>query len=157
LGFLTAITTTVTVNADNLYYGKNLRVSLATTTPGPDLVVLGTMTGLTVVDNISFHTTISNNVAALLNHAALVMTALTVTGNQVYSVNTDTATGGLLALTTATTGSGIIAHNRLRALDVAAAIVVTAGAVQYGMFDNLYTGETTLLSGFVLPAIGTDA
>jgi len=25
------------------------------------------------------------------------------------------------------------------------------------MFDNLYTGETTLLSGFVLPAIATDA
>jgi hypothetical protein len=34
--------------------------------------------------------------------------------------------------------------------------VVTAAAVQYGMFDNLYTGEATLASGFVLPAIGTD-
>ena len=47
-------------------------------------------------------------------------------------------------------------HNRIRALDVAAAIVVTAAAVQYGCFDNLYTGETTSASGFVLPAIGSD-
>ena len=157
LGFLAAVTTTVTVNADNLYYGKNERVSLATTTPGPDLMIVGTMTGLTVVNNKSFHTTISNNVAALVNHAALVMTAAVITGNLVYSVNTDTATGAILVLTTATTGSGVIAHNRIRALDVAAAILVTATAVQYGMFDNLYTGETTLLSGFVLPAIATDA
>ena len=51
----------------------------------------------------------------------------------------------------------MIIGNRVRALDVAAAIVVTAAAVQYGMFDNLYTGETTQLSGFVLPAIATDA
>lgn len=157
LGFLTAITTTVTVNADNLYYGRNTRVSLATTTPGADLMIKGTMTGLTVVDNYSYHLTISNNTAALVNHAALVMTAALIRGNYVYSVNTDTATGAILVLTTATTGSGIIAHNRVRALDVAAAILVTATAVQYGMFDNLYTGETSLASGFVLPAIATDA
>jgi hypothetical protein len=48
-------------------------------------------------------------------------------------------------------------NNTIRALDVAAAIVVTAAAVQYGMFNNLYIGDGTMNSGFVLPAIGTDA
>ena len=156
LGFLTAVTTTVAVNADNLYYGKNRRVSLATTSPGPDVVIAGTMTGLTVVDNVTFHTTISNNVAALVEHGALVMTAATIARNQVYSVNTDTATGALLVKTTAITGSGVVANNYMRALDIAAAIVVTVTAVQYGEFNNLYTGDTNA-SGFVLPAIATDA
>lgn len=156
LGFLTAVTTTVTVNADNLYYARNRRVSLATTTPGPDVVIAGTMTGLRVLDNQSFHTTISNNVAALVEHGALVMTAAEIRGNKVYSVNTDTATGALLVKTSATTGSGIVADNYMRALDIAAAIVITANAVQYGEFNNLYTGDTNA-SGFVLPAIATDA
>ena len=72
-------------------------------------------------------------------------------------MNTDTATGGILINTSAITGSGIVSGNRVRALDVAAAILVTATQIKYGMFDNLYTGEVTQLSGFVLPAIGTDA
>lgn len=156
-GFLSIVTTTVSVNADGLRYTNNNRKSDATTSPGPDLVIAGTMSRLKVNYNKSLHTVASNNVAALIEHGALVMTDAEVIGNLVHSVNTDTATGAILVKTTATTGSGIVAHNRIKALDVAAAIVVTAAAVQYGMFDNLYTGETTLLSGFVLPAIATDA
>jgi len=157
LDFLSIVTTTVSVNADNLYYANNKRVSIGTTSPGPDLVIAGTMSGLTVLDNDTFHLVASNNVAALVEHGALVMTALRVEGNRVFSVNTDTATGAILVNTSAITGSGIIAHNRIRALDVAAAIVVTATAVQYGLFDNLYIGDGTSNSGFVLPAIGSDA
>ena len=157
LGFLTPVTTTVTVNADHLNFNNNRVYSIATTTPGPAVVVKGTMTGLTVNDNRIIHTVASNNISALVEHGALVMTDLEVLRNRVYSINTDTATGAILVKTTATTGSGIIAHNRIRALDEAAAIVVTVAAVQYGMFDNLYTGETTLASGFVLPAIAADA
>lgn len=157
LGFLSIVTTTVTVNADGFTYTNNRRKSDATTSPGPDIVIAGTMARLKVNGNKSIHTVASNNVAALIEHGALVMTDAEVIGNLIYSVNTDTATGAILVKTTATTGSGIIAHNRIRALDVAAAILVTATAVQYGMFDNLYTGETTLASGFVLPAIATDA
>lgn len=157
LGFLSIITTTVSVNSDNLTFTNNRRISLATTTPGPDIVVANTMTGLTVVGNQSYHTTISNNVAALIAHGALVMTAAFIANNDVYSVNTDTATGGVLVTTSATTGSGIIKGNRVRALDVAAEIMVTATAVQYGMFDNLYIGDGTYNSGFVSPAIGSTA
>jgi len=157
LGFLSIVTTTVTVNADRLAYTNNSRISIATTSPGPDMVVAGTMAGLRLTDNRSTHLVASNNVAALLNHGALVMTDLQVYRNMVFSVNTDTATGALLVVTSAITGSGMIAHNRMRALDIAAAIVVTATAVQYGLFDNLYIGDGTYNSGFVLPAIGSDA
>lgn len=157
LGFLSIITTTVSVNADGLLYAGNRRISAATTTPGPDIVIAGTIDRVTVWGNTSFHSTISNNVAALIEHGALVVTNLLCAYNYVYSVNTDTATGAILVKTTAITGSGLIMHNRIRALDVAGAIVIPAVAVQYGAFDNLYIGDGTQVSGFVLPAIGADS
>ena len=157
LGFLSAIKTTVTVNADFLTFSNNYIKSDATTKSVAPIVILGTMTGLTAVGNYVVQTVAQNNVSQFISHAALVMSALLVKDNIIYSVNTDTATGGALLTTSATTGSGLIIGNRIRALDTAGAILVTAAAVQYGMFDNLYTGETTLLSGFVLPAIATDA
>jgi hypothetical protein len=91
--------------------------------------------------NKTVHTVASNNVAALIEHGALVMTNLECVGNYVYSVNTDTATGAILVKTTATTGSGIIAHNRVRALDVRRDHRSCRCGVQYGMFDNLYIGD----------------
>lgn len=157
LNFLSAVKTTVTVNADWLEISNCYIKSDATTKSVAPIVILGTMTGLTVKDNFVVQTVAQNNVSQLVSHADLVMTALRVERNKVYCVNTDTATGAVLVSTTATTGSGIIQDNVIRALDVAAAILVTATAVQYGMFNNLYTGETSLLSGFVLPAIATDA
>jgi hypothetical protein len=155
LGFLSIITTTVSVNADGLAFTNNEVQSDATTTPGPAIVIAGTMDRLTVSDNFVTHSTISNNVAALIAHGALVVTHLLCERNRVYSVNTDTATGGILLTTSATTGSGIIAHNRIRTLDVAAAILVTAAAVQYGLFDNLHTGDGNE-SGLLLPVAATN-
>ena len=157
LGFLSIITTTVSVNSDGLTVTNNTVQSDATTSPGPMIVIANTLDRLTVTGNYVVHTVASNNVAALIAHGALVVTHAMIAWNYIYSINTDTATGGILLTTSATTGSGMIMHNRIRALDVAAAILVTATAVQYGMFDNLYIGETTQASGFVLPAIGTDA
>lgn len=156
LGFLSIVTTTVSVNSDNLTYTNNRRISLATTTPGADIVVLNTMTGLTVRWNQSFHTTVSNNTAALISHAALVMTAAEITDNDVYSVNTDTSTGAILILTTATTGSGIVKNNVVRTLDTAAAILVPVVAVQYAMVNNMHVDGATFTSGYLLPAIGAD-
>jgi hypothetical protein len=157
LNFLSIVTTTVSVNSDYLTFTNNRVKSDGTTTPGPTLVIANTMTGLTVVGNNITHTVATNNISALVEHGALVMSQAYIAWNYVWSVNTDTATGAILVKTTATTGSGIIAHNRIRALDVAAAIVVTAAAVQYGLIDNLYIGDGTANSAFVLPAIGTDA
>ena len=113
------------------------------------------MTGLTLADNVVVQTVAQNNVSQFLSHAALVMTAALITGNKIYSVNTDSATGAFLVTTSATTGSGIIQNNVVRGLDVASALMITAAAVQYGLFNNLYIGDVGF-SGFVLPAIGTD-
>jgi len=155
LNFLAVVTTTVSTNSDFLYIGKNRVHSIATTRAVAPFVILNTMTGLTVVDNRVTCSVAHNNVSQLVSHAALVMTDLLVKGNYVYCVNTDTATGAVLLTTSATTGSGMIAHNRIYALDVAAEVLVTATAVQYGMFDNLYIGDGTYNSGFVSPAIGS--
>ena len=157
LGFLSAVTTTVTVNADFLTIKDCYIKSDATTKSVAPIVVLGTMTGLTLKGNTVVQTVAQNNVSQFLSHAALVMTAALIEDNKVYSVNTDTATGGALITTSATTGSGIVRNNVVRALDIAAAIMVTANAVQYGLFNNLYVGDGTSVSGFVLPAIGSDA
>lgn len=156
LGFLSIVTTTVSLNSDGLTYTNNIRKSDATTTPGPDVVIANTMSRPKINYNKTVHTVASNNVAALVEHGALVMTDLECIGNYVYSVNTDTATGAILLKTTATTGSGIIAHNRVRALDTAAVILVPVAAVQYGMFDNLFCDSGTFTSGYILPAIGAD-
>jgi len=157
LGFLSFVTTTVSVNADHLHILNNRIHQISTTNTVAPIVILGTMTGLTVNDNRVVSSVAHNNVSRLISHAALVMTDLEVMRNRIFSVNTDTATGAALLTTTAITGSGIIADNVVRALDVAAAIMVTATAVQYGLFNNLYIGDGTSNSGFVLPAIGSDA
>jgi hypothetical protein len=157
LGFLSAVKTTVSTNSDFLTISGCYIKSDATTKSTAPIVILNTMTGLTVKDNYVVQTVAQNNVSQLVSHAALVMTAAQILRNKVYSVNTDTATGAVLVSTTAITGSGIIQDNTVRALDVASAIMVTANAVQYGLFNNLYIGDGTSNSGFVLPAIGSDA
>lgn len=156
LGFLSIITTTVSVNCDGLQFTNNVVQSDATTTPGPTIVVANTLDRLTILGNVITHSTISNNVSALLAHAALVVTHLNMGYNTVYSVNTDTATGGLLITTSATTGSGMVYNNYAAALDTAAAILFTATAVQYGYFNNYYAHRGNTTSGYLLPAAGTD-
>jgi hypothetical protein len=155
LGFLSVVKTTVSVNSDFLQVSNCFIKSDATTKSVAPIVVLNTMTGLTLTDNVVVQTVAQNNVSQFLSHAALVMTAALITGNKVYSVNTDSATGAFLVTTSATTGSGIIQNNVVRGLDVAGALMITAAAVQYGLFNNLYIGDVGF-SGFVLPAIGTD-
>ena len=155
LGFLSAVKTTVSVNSDFLQVSNCFIKSDATTKSVAPIVVLNTMTGLTLADNVVVQTVAQNNVSQFLSHAALVMTAALITGNKIYSVNTDSATGAFLVTTSATTGSGIIQNNVVRGLDVAGALMITAAAVQYGLFNNLYIGDVGF-SGFVLPAIGTD-
>ena len=155
LGFLSAVKTTVSTNSDFLQVSNCFIKSDATTKSVAPIVVLNTMTGLTLADNVVVQTVAQNNVSQFLSHAALVMTAALISGNKIYSVNTDSATGAFLVTTSATTGSGIIQNNVVRGLDVAGALMITAAAVQYGLFNNLYIGDVGF-SGFVLPAIGTD-
>ena len=157
LGFLSFVKTTVSTNSNYLQISNCFIKSDATTKSTAPIVILNTMTGLTVRGNRVVQTVAQNNVSQLVSHAALVQTGALVEDNIVNCLNTDTATGAVLISTTAITGSGTARNNTVYALDSAAAIMVTATAVQWGMFNNLYIGDGTSNSGFVLPAIGSDA
>lgn len=156
LGFLACVTTTVSTNSDNGWFVGNTRSSDATTTPGTAVKVANTTNRLTISDNIFWHSVAENNVAIVLSHGALVVDELLMENNRCYSINTGQTTAGFLVSTSATTGSGVIARNFVRSQDPSAAIMITAAAVQYGAFENYHAGETTQLSGDILPARGAD-
>lgn len=153
LNFLAIVTTTVSVNADGLKFNGNRLKILGITAATTPIKILGTMDRLTINDNYVTKAVL-NNTSCLLAHGALVVTNLEMARNRIFSANTDSATGGFLITTSATTNSGMVYDNYVQGLDVAAAILVTAGC-NYGMFNNLYDGDADK-SGFVLPAIGTD-
>lgn len=156
LGFLSIVKTTVSVNADGLYVAGNKRSSDATTTPGPLVTIAGTINRLTIKGNNLFHS-VASTTAVVLTHGALVVDELLMADNNVYCVNTANTADGILVTTSAITGSGMIRDNMVRSQDPSAAMLVTSTAVQYGMFNNLHTGETTLASGLVLPAVANDS
>ena len=153
LNFLALVTTTVSVNADGLTFNKNKVIMLGTTAATTPIKILGTIDRLIIQDNF-INKAVLNNTSCLLAHAAIVVTNLDMARNKVFSANTDSATGGFLVTTSSTTNTGMIYDNYVSGLDVAAAILVTAGC-KYGTFNNLYDGDADK-SGFVLPAIGTD-
>lgn len=157
LGFLSAVTTTVSTNSDNGWWCGCTRSSDATTTPGTALKVANTTNRLTVKDNILWHSVIEENVSPILAHGALVVDELLMEGNRIYSVNAAQTTAGFLVSTSATTGSGLISNNYVRSVDPSAAIMITATAVQYGLFENYHQGDVTSVQGYLLPAAGSDA
>lgn len=94
---------------------------------------------------------VNNNKAALLTIAtSKVCTALNMVNNSVYRLNTDTATGAILAHTDGTTNSGIVAWNVAQHADTAAELLITASA-GWGEFDNKASGVAGA-SGYLLPA-----
>ena len=153
LNALAIITTTVSVNADGLTFTNNKLSILGVTAATTPIKVATTMARITISGNTIFKAVL-NNTSCLLAHAALVVTELIMERNRVFSANTDSATGGFLITTSATTNSGMVNDNYINGLDVAGAILVTAGS-KYGMFNNLYDGDADA-SGFVLPAIGVN-
>ena len=153
-GFLSIVTTTVSTDSNGLTFTNNEVISLATTTPGPAVVVLNTMDRLNISYNYILRNVANNDVANIVSHAALVVSRLNLAYNVVWSANTSTATGGCLLTTTATTGSGLIYNNYCAGADAADQIMFPAIAVQYGAFNNQYAYVTGAKSGFLLPAIG---
>lgn len=94
---------------------------------------------------------VNNNKAALLTIATgKICTNMQMLGNRVFRLNTDTATGGILAHTDGSTNSGIVANNIAQHADTAAEILVTASA-GWGVFDNKASGVAGA-SGYLLPA-----
>lgn len=154
LNFLTIVTTTVAVVADGLVFTNNRVSSLGTTAATTMVKIVGTHDRVAINDNL-YVGAVLNNTAALLAHAALVVTNLEMARNKVFRLNTDTATGGILITTTSTTNTGMVYENYIKCADAAGIILVTAGC-KYGMFQNLVSGEADT-SGFVLPALDTNA
>lgn len=153
LNFLACVTTTVSVNADGLTFTNNKVYMAGTTAATTPIKIAGTIDRVYINDNFVVKAVL-NNTSCLLAHGALVVTRLQMARNVIFSANTDSATGGFLITTSATTNTGMVYDNKVSGLDVAAAILVTAGS-KYGMFNNLYDGDADA-SGFVLPAIGAD-
>lgn len=154
LNFLTVVTTSATDAASNglVFSGNKIR-SLGTTAATTVIKLAGNMDRVEI--NGNYYTgAVLNNTAALLAHAAEVVTNLEMRGNSVFRLSTDTATGAILITTTSTTNTGMVSDNYVRHGDVAGALLVTAGSI-YGMTNNLANGDADS-SGFVLPAIGAN-
>lgn len=153
LNFLAIVTTTVSVNSDGLEFQRNRLSILGTTAATTPIKVANTLDRITINDNFIVKAVL-NNTSCLLAHGALVVTNLEMSRNKIFAALTDSATGGILITTSSTTNTGMVSDNYIKALDVAAAILVTAGSA-YGMTNNLYNGDVDS-SGFVLPVIGVN-
>ena len=153
LNFLTAVTTTVSVNADGLSFCKNKVFGLGTTAATTPVKVAGTMARLTINDNRIVLAALSNT-SALLAHGALVVTGLEMARNNVFRPSTDTSTGGMLITRTSTTNTGHVFDNKVKSLDVAGMLICTTGSA-YGFTNNLMSG-TADTSGILIPAADSD-
>lgn len=156
LNALTIFTGNATANsADGFTFAGNRIWSSGTTAATTAFKINSAARRILIADNF-YVGAVLNNTAALLAHGANVMTELFMQRNHVFRPNTDTATGGILITTSATTNTGIIEDNYVVAADVAASILVTVTS-GYGFMQNFYNGDGTTLSGFLLPAAGSDA
>lgn len=150
MNFLNVIdTNATTADTDGLYVALNKWIE-------PDLATLsminmdGTNADVSILDN-TVQLGVNNNKAALLTIATgKICTNMQMVGNRVFRLNTDTATGGILAHTDGSTNSGIVAGNFAQHADTAAEILVTASA-GWGVFNN-YASGVAGASGYILPA-----
>lgn len=154
LNALTIFTGNATANSCDGFSMVDCNIWSLGTTAATTAVKLSSASRRIAINDNYFVGAVLNNTAALLAHGANVITELEMARNLVVRPNTDTATGGILVTTSATTNTGMVYDNKIYAADVAAAILVTANC-NYGMTNNLYNGDANA-SGFVLPAIGVD-
>lgn len=150
MNFLNVIDTdATTANADGLSVLDNKWIE-------PDLATLsmvnmdGTNADVQISGNF-VQLGVNNNKAALLTIATgKICTNMQMLDNRVYRLNTDTATGAILAHTDGSTNSGIIARNYAQHADTAAELLITATA-GWGEFENWASGVAGA-SGYKLPA-----
>lgn len=94
---------------------------------------------------------VNNNKAALLALATgKDATQLNMGYNTVFRLNTDTATGAILASTDTTANSGLVYGNFVQHADTAGELLITANA-GWGVFQN-YASGVVGASGYLLPA-----
>lgn len=105
-----------------------------------------------VIDKNYVNVGVNDNKATLMAIATgKVVTSAHICENEVYRLNTDTATGGLLITTDGSTNSGIIARNFCQTADTAGEVLVTASS-GFGFFENRESGVAGA-TGYVLPAV----
>jgi len=110
----------------------------------------GTNNNVTISGNL-VSLGVNNNKAALVAIATgKILTNAWVSGNRVFRLNTDTATGAILVSTDGSTNTGLIFDNYVQHADTAAEILVTASA-GFGTFQNFASGAQGA-SGYLLPA-----
>ncbi len=153
LNFVAIVTTVVSTNNDGLAFTNNKVYGLGTTAATTPIKIAATHNRLTITDN-QVQLAILNNVSGLLAHGALVVTNLEMARNSVLRPNTDTATGGILITTSATTSTGLVYDNKAGTADIAAAVMFTAGT-GYRYFNNLHTGDTDE-QGILVPVAATN-
>ncbi len=143
-------TDATTNNADGLALINNAWIEPDTATRA--MVKMDGTNDYVVVQDNYVNAGVQNNVATLITIATgKIITNLRCTGNRVYRLNTDTATGGLLITTDGSTNTGIIANNFAQHADTAAEILVTASS-GFGFFENRASGVAGA-TGYVLPAV----
>ena len=96
-----------------------------------------------------------NNTSALIAAGANILLQLEIARNIIFRPNTDTATGGVLLTTSATTDTGMVYDNKMKTLDVAGMIIATTSTA-LGFTENYISG-TADTSGIILPAADSDA
>jgi len=105
-----------------------------------------------VISNNFLQLGVGNNKAALM----AIITAKSVfniqcSGNRVFRLNTDTATGAILISTDQSDNSGTISNNFAQHADIAGELLVTASS-GFGLFNN-YASGVAGASGYILPAV----
>jgi|TARA_Y100000310_G_scaffold140332_2_gene139713 hypothetical protein len=122
----------------------------------PDLVceslvkMDGDNSDVTIRDNF-VQLGVNNNTASLL--AVITNKSvfnLQMTGNRVFRLNTDTATGAILLTTDQADNSGVVANNFAQHADTASELLITASS-GLGTFEN-YASGVAGASGYLLPA-----
>jgi hypothetical protein len=151
MNFLNVVdTNTTTADTDGLYINGCKWIE-------PDLATLGFVkmdgtNGDVTFTNNYLNLGVNNNVASCIAIATgKVVTSLRFTDNDLYRLNTDTATGGVLITTDGSTNTGIVASNRVQTADTAGEVLVTASS-GLGFFENRESGVAGS-TGYVLPAV----
>jgi hypothetical protein len=150
MNFLNVIdTNATTADTDGLYIDGCKWIE-------PDLATLGfvkmdgTNADMTFTNNFCV-LGVNNNVASFIAIATgKVVTALNMGNNQLYRLNTDTATGGAMITTDGSTNTGMIYRNFVQTADTAGEVLVTASS-GFGFFENRESGVAGA-TGYVLPA-----
>lgn len=141
-------TNATTADADGLTIKNCLWIEPDTATE--TMVKMDGTNANVVIDGNRLVLGVKNNTPCLVAIATgKVLTSADIANNNVYRLNTDSATGALL-VTTDGTNTGFIRNNYVQHADTAAELLVTASS-GFGCFDNRASGVAGA-SGYLLPA-----